>query len=559
MVAEGEERDHWWSAFPGAPQPPAAKPSVAATLVIGILPGVATFAAGGGYSAVLSVLIGLGAARVAARSADPPTTHLMMGLSAAAAFIGWRFSLVAPTLGLQAAAVAIGLGGARTRRRVGALNEGVGKAASAAGRGIATVGMGMVAIPIVLLPWFVQRLARWDATSSPRPADSRLTPRSQEDGDPRRSWSATRVTLPEGPHRSMHRVGVILLAVALAVGFYGSVAGVMNRLQTGPDLGAPAMEASSWWRESRITQFRVFERARWSAYLGPTASETDGPYVHVHDGRRNTWRPPEDADDVAVKVWVFGGSAAFGIGQRDEHTIASELARIAWEDRRRLNVENFGFHGDVHWMAQARLVDALAEEEQFPDVVVFYDGFNEIPSVGAANLQNGRMLSPFVGSLDTLGIDPPSSPLRWIDRHLRGDPTAAPPSVQLTDVEVERAGIAQYRSSVENTIRFLEGRGLTGHFFFQPSRASRFPQHPDEGWIPENARRSWQRFRQALPDSVVDLGDVFNKLREPVYMDDVHTNELGARIVAETIYRELIEDLDAASTDLLRSEDGEAP
>ena len=53
---------------------------------------------------------------------------------------------------------------------------------------------------------------------------------------------------------------------------------------------------------------------------------------HVVDGRRATWRPAVTPGCRPAKVWMFGGSTAFGQGQRDDHTIASELARVAWED-----------------------------------------------------------------------------------------------------------------------------------------------------------------------------------------------------------------------------------
>ena len=42
-----------------------------------------------------------------------------------------------------------------------------------------------------------------------------------------------------------------------------------------------------------------------------------------------------------------------------------------------------------------------------------------------------------------------------------------------------------------------------------------------------------------LADPVVDLGDALDDLREPVYYDFIHTNERGARAMAEAIYQRL--------------------
>lgn len=50
-------------------------------------------------------------------------------------------------------------------------------------------------------------------------------------------------------------------------------------------------------------------------------ADMDRRYTHVEDLERRSTRGP----DGAPTVWFFGGSTMFGIGQRDDHTIESDL------------------------------------------------------------------------------------------------------------------------------------------------------------------------------------------------------------------------------------------
>jgi lysophospholipase L1-like esterase len=337
--------------------------------------------------------------------------------------------------------------------------------------------------------------------------------------------------------------------VVLVVGVFASIRGVAAQRQSRPDVDSAAMASSSdWWPSSRMAQFRVFDDATWSGFLGPSASATDGPYVHVEHGRRRTWAPPADGDaGPPVRVWMFGGSALFGIGQRDEHTVASQLARAAWEEGIRLEVSNFGFHADVHWMERNRLVAALAASPERPDLVIFYDGFNE---AGIFSVANGRGVAgrhPFLGTLDAAGIEPDASLVRRLDRLLLGDPTESPPTSVLRSDELEALAVRQYRESIAATQRLVLGRRLRAVFVFQPSRASRSAPVAGEGSDPVEVRAAAARWRSELPAGVTDLSGVFDRTEQPVYFDGVHTNELGADIVARAIYDRVRPELIAAS------------
>lgn len=90
-----------------------------------------------------------------------------------------------------------------------------------------------------------------------------------------------------------------------------------------------------------------------------------------HTGRR-TFGPSE-----GHKVAFIGGSAAFGLGQSDDHTIASELAKQLNTDRQQVQVTNYGMIGYTTWQAAVDLETRLAVGERF-GVVVAYTGANDV-------------------------------------------------------------------------------------------------------------------------------------------------------------------------------------
>ena len=99
-------------------------------------------------------------------------------------------------------------------------------------------------------------------------------------------------------------------------------------------------------------------------------------HVNIRDGDRVTWTPPPCSCE-RLTVWFYGGSAAFGLEQRDEHTIASELARVAADNGITLDVVNRGIPGQLHWRNALRFGWDLAVEEP-PDLVVFDEGAEEV-------------------------------------------------------------------------------------------------------------------------------------------------------------------------------------
>lgn len=125
-------------------------------------------------------------------------------------------------------------------------------------------------------------------------------------------------------------------------------------------------------RDSLTLTYEVSSSGTWRF------AATSTPTINLGPSGRQTWAPPAPPQ---LRIAFTGGSAAFGFGQRDEHTIASQLARDLYEAGASAEVRNLGVPGWTLRNAVADVEARLARGERF-DVLILYGGFNETVSAG---------------------------------------------------------------------------------------------------------------------------------------------------------------------------------
>ncbi len=203
---------------------------------------------------------------------------------------------------------------------------------------------------------------------------------SREDSQPGSSPSA----LPRWLNRAWRIVGVLIIYLLIfdAVAWLGlRLAGHREAPFTDPKLVYPG---ASWAAE--LLDETVALDVGWHPYCYWRVVPFAGRYVNVDaDGLRRTWSggvPRVTGVNVRVRrVFMFGGSAMFGIGARDDYTIPSLFAK----DLERADIANVQVinYGQVGYVSTQELISFLLalRADQRPDLVVFCDGFND---VGAA-------------------------------------------------------------------------------------------------------------------------------------------------------------------------------
>ncbi|MCU1497029.1 MAG: hypothetical protein JWM47_982 [Acidimicrobiales bacterium] len=462
----------------------------------------------------------------------------------------------------------------------GALDRAAKRLGAGAGAGVGALCFTVLALLLIVAPWPFQRLLRID----PLRAEAGWVRRGRRTLRPVSPW-APEPTMARAPlRRRVKGPAVAAVAVFLVVAFTPAGRGARERFRAPEEQEAnpfvitvpeaigvlpeleepvdPGLEAfqpgdkvlpaahrdDAWWIDPtyEIGQGFLLD-VGWRPTNPIRLLDVESRYVSVVDGRRKSWAPPPCACK-RLTVWIYGGSTTFGLDQRDDHTIPSELARLAAEQGLTVDVQNRGQLGEMHWMEAERFAWDLTVEEA-PDLVLFYDGVNDGWATNALNDLNtgdiNQMFDPTLldiwrSSERSEGAGPPApQDAKLLGRH-KGK------ALELEELAVTT--VERYDRSRQLTETTARLHGIPVRYYWQPSRYSRpvvlEEPHFDADQEDRN-RLALQIVVDHLPPDVVDLTDVLDELLDPTYTDDVHHNEQGARTVAEAIYADIDAELRA--------------
>ncbi|HRW36489.1 MAG TPA: hypothetical protein P5254_02240 [Aquihabitans sp.] len=322
-----------------------------------------------------------------------------------------------------------------------------------------------------------------------------------------------------------------------------------------PRADLPAMAAYPW----RYDYFADIQRTP-SIYWPYTQYRPvpfRSPYVNIDGWTRRSYRTGGSASGRPV-VWMFGGSTTWGEGQRDEYTIASWLARLAEEAGTPIEISNYGERGWTHFQEMILYEQQLALVGA-PDLSVFYDGINEVntqslvpeavPShygvpqdAAAADGKTFATQFQTVPSTDSLLEDlwyrySEHSLIHKISNFL-SEPAGASPADDPPDVVGETfdttvqdgtdAGRV-YERGKQMTLDLSERYGVPTLLYWQPTRV---------------LDPASEAAREEVTAPTIDIADLLLD-RQDVFIDGGHTNEEGARIVAERIWQDLAPQIEA--------------
>jgi lysophospholipase L1-like esterase len=419
-------------------------------------------------------------------------------------------------------------------------------------------------VAVIIPLWALNALVRIDplddgwqpAASNWRTRPDGLRPDGQIIGASR-IGSVEHLSGPTKRWGRVRRVAVVIVVLAALAAVVQALPDGGNETATEPSTGAAPASAADEdlvfvglpvtsyahedepWIYDHIRE--VYEQVHaWDPFLGTRMRDFDGDYLAVKDQARVSYQPA----DPDLTVWYFGGSTMFGIGQRDNHTIPSEIARLAEKDGISIRSENYGAPGWVNWQ-ETVLLEELLRTEEAPDLIVFYDGANDW-SAGQDRLVHGDT-DPAHNWRITLSDD--EAAMR--DRSF---PTG---NEDVSASDVVPLVAAQYRRGVERARDLADEAGVPVVHFWQPSMETKRYSPSDEGVFertnidppPVGARWSPER-HEALVQSktgAIDVSDALDGIHVPVLWDWAHTNELGARTVAEALYARLAPTLGEAT------------
>lgn len=461
----------------------------------------------------------------------------------AAALLVWRGRLGSAVALLVAAALLAQARALSPRVRVG-----VERATRASGRAVAVLVGGVLLGGAFVLVFVPVALAR--RVVRPSPAGGWEDRRALVDGPtPHRPFEhRVRPRRPVAPRLLAGVAGLLVLDLVAGVVLGGLgvlpdergalVESHREAIDAWEDL--PAMAGSPWAADygEELIQHVATSPSQYLPFVGWRAADQQGRYLNVHDGVRASYQPVPPADVEPLDVAFFGGSTMFGFGQRDEHTIASAVARLAEEDGIILAVRNVSATGHLLWQELLDLESIVAAGEE-PDLAVFYDGVNELsvqsesPSEDPTTFGVGDVRSAIERTQDDRYRQPGAldrlaelGEAYWatgaVGRAFGGaDADVLVPAYQPTDAAAVERSLDVYRRGRVLVEQVADDGGVEVVFTWQPRR---------DPW-PEG-------LVEALPDGTVDLTGSLDG-HDDVWLDSTHHNEAAARVVAEALWAEL--------------------
>ncbi len=466
------------------------------------------------------------------------------------------FATLAAAVFLTAVALAVlrvlWPGGAHTIDRGFAV---VGRVVGAALRvGLLAVVELFVLAPLALLAFLVRhdpltvgarsRAGRWQVHSTPPPVLRRRTYLA-ESPENRTRGAVSRVATP-----ALRVVGLALLLLVAnyaagwtwdeLAGTHDTPLGVAAASSIDELRVAPAMAHHDWssdyWLEFEELEyeFRPFIMSR--------IVDVDGRYITSEAGIRRSFEPA-GLTESSPEVWFFGGAALWGQGQRDLHTVPSQIARLAEAAGTPIRVVNFGQPGYTSWQSALLLEQELAVREP-PDAVVFYEGADDVAVQLEAPSEDPTHYNVPGAQPALLGRDSAQDQLREWWQEYRDASLVNAVLEGVPNVFGAQAAVAD-RSGLEERVLDLRARSVDLAAFVAERHGVEavFAWQAAEG-VPsdEGAYRRVAAIGTAGAGDPVDLSGVLDDADTPVFLDGVLVNEQGASLVAPAVWA-LIEPL----------------
>jgi lysophospholipase L1-like esterase len=326
---------------------------------------------------------------------------------------------------------------------------------------------------------------------------------------------------------------------------------------------SPAHRGYPW-----ATEFWQEERSRWKSQHGSYepfriwgVAPWNGKYINADNSPNGTWRrtinPSNSAcEKQSIEVWMFGGSTLYGTGVPDWATIPSYLSRdLNSAATACILVRNFGVEGYVTNQEVILLMEQLKAGGR-PGMVIFYDGVNDSfagaisPGVATAHMSlsniKARVEGTVAGRLDFLRSSYTFQVAVAALNSLRLS-TVANSGVDETESKVA-ATLDNYERNLQIATILGKAYGFRVFCFWQPAFVfSHKPLFPFEMTIAGNqaAKKSFNvlnkvyqhaQRRAATDNAFVFLGDIFDSVNEPVYIDKwMHLAPLGNELVARSV------------------------
>ena len=258
-----------------------------------------------------------------------------------------------------------------------------------------------------------------------------------------------------------------------------------------------------------------------------------GSYININNGRRATLG---STGIRKRKVLVFGGSTVFCAEVPDSMTIPSQLQKLILDNGFDSDVLNYGIPG-IRIENQFRILETIEELEP-GDIVVFYDGINDLNTIFRLGLESNKTLIPlgFIKEVAT-----------WVEAHsllARGlisgyiDSNGISKEFLSTDAENEVADL--WFKNDEAAREYVESKGALFVHILQPNwvtyQGGVEATKDNKRW---SDMKTIQNYFEKYSTPVTKIENFTKKLdglTSTPYIDWAHLDEIGNKKIAEEMF-----------------------
>lgn len=363
-------------------------------------------------------------------------------------------------------------------------------------------------------------------------------------------------------------IGITILLILIIEGiltfFYNA------EVKKQPDLNAKTMSIISGNPEMFDGFIKEYFqiKTKWVPFVYWRHEPFEGQYINViTDGLRKTWQKKEKKVDKReiYRIFVFGGSAIWGFGCRDDFTIPSQLSKmLANNEKARVEITNFGELGYVSTQEVIALILEL-KKGNIPDLVVFYDGANDAFSA-FQNTQAGIPQNEINRAEGLSLVNDKSFRDNYSRKNLLESITTYKLAKSfnqklfkenckenyLPSEELLNEAVDAYTSNIELVDKLGSEYGFKALFYWQPLISYKRKLSPEEELQKNRQLPGNNLFSEMLYSKISyseklkknnnfhDLSKLFQDYLEPYFLDNCHLNEQGNKIISEQIYYDIL-------------------
>ena len=318
--------------------------------------------------------------------------------------------------------------------------------------------------------------------------------------------------------------------------------------------------AETYWHEH-------FEADKWD-YVPHRLWQTrpyTGETININDNGNRLTHASNCTND-AYRIYIFGGSTIWGYGVPDWNTIPTGMQLALIEDG--VCVVNFGELGYTSTQNLLRLSQLIAQGD-IPDMVIFYDGANDVTSANRNSIAGGHFYYETIHRVVNTDAFAPKSPtlgealVNFLSqtatyRLIMGDPPKIQPNWALPPLDdgFVNATIQTYLDNITMAKALSDAHDIEFVAFIQPilfvSKRSVNEEEQQFLWempggLSDLFWRVYPQWEQVADerDYLFYFGTILDTQTERVWIDFNHLNAIGNLAIANeivAIIRPLIEE-----------------